>query len=439
MNLQNIINQCKSEWSAFLEILGSVKTMLLSSVQAKPKLRYQAKLSLEKAPFLTCVGLSVMGLLFLLVFILAITTKGGFFVGAAILLLLLMVALVTIVVGILFARPIDGMTAKVESSIEMGDVAVSERPETSNVRPSTTKQDTDMPQSGDTIRGKSFYGAQVGIGLGIAVCSIIVYNIVDKPGVVSGCILIGLICTAVSMIADNLVSIYTLVFVDKNQSIPAIRLKVLQWVARLVVGLPLLFPIYGAAKGAYEVVTSEHKGSQVTFNLVRYKLTCLDMNWFSRLGYRLAYHSLLDFEEDGSSKRTGAGVLADTGMRQEIPVVDTSDAIDINYVNHSSLSSGAICKITNYRVFVTGDGYVIASFDYVQSANTKSLARQFFGNDVVNLSEMAENSSKPNIVIFSKRDFCDGDSIPMLYARYEGTVKTAVGRLRCFREVQSIR
>ena len=300
MNLNDIPNRCKRELPAFLEMLSSFKAMLQASAQDKPRLRYQAKLAMEKMPFLSGVGLAAMGLLFLLALILAIATKGGFFIFVTILLFLIMAILVACMVGILFAKPIDGMTAKADSTMETGDAAISEQTTTTDVISSATKENNDLPQSGNPVRGIAFYGTQVGIGLGIAICSITVYCIVDKPGVLSGCILIGFICSAVSMIADNLVNIYTLAFFDKNQSIPATRMKVLQWFARSVVSLPLLFPIYGAAKGVYEVATSEHKGSQVSVNLVRYKLTCLDMNWFSRLGYRLAYHSLLDFKEGGA-------------------------------------------------------------------------------------------------------------------------------------------
>lgn len=303
MNLNDIPNRCKRELPAFLEMLSSFKAMLQASAQDKPRLRYQVKLAMEKMPFLSGVGLAAMGLLFLLALILTIATKGGFFIFVTI--LLIMAILVACMVDILFAKPVDGMMAKADSSMAtgdaaIGDAAISEQTETADVISSAAKENNDLPQTGNPVRGIAFYCAQVGIGLGIAVCSITVYCIVDKPGVLSGCILIGFICSAVSMIADNLVNIYTLAFFDKNQSIPATRMKVLQWFARSVVSLPLLFPIYGAAKGVYEVATSEHKGSQVSVNLVRYKLTCFDMNWFSRLGYRLAYHSLLDFKEGGA-------------------------------------------------------------------------------------------------------------------------------------------
>ena len=130
-----------------------------------------------------------------------------------------------------------------------------------------------------------------------------------------------------------------------------------------------------------------------------------------------------------------ASKIASMGSRETTPVADTSNAVDINYQDHSSLSPGTICKISNYRVLTTMSDGVIAMFDHAQDYKAKTAARAFVGDGLVTLAEMGENSSKPNIAIITNRNLCDDDAIPTIYARYEGVVDIALGRLRCFREV----
>ena len=138
----------------------------------------------------------------------------------------------------------------------------------------------------------------------------------------------------------------------------------------------------------------------------------------------------------GSSSSTFSLSSTSKSSRTEPLVVDTSNAVDINYQDHSSLSPGTICKISNYRVLTTMRDGVIAMFDYAQDYKTKNAVRAFVGDGLVNLAEMGENSSKPNIAILTERTLCDDDAIPTIFARYEGIADTALGRLRCFREVR---
>jgi hypothetical protein len=159
-------------------------------------------------------------------------------------------------------------------------------------------RDRDSVPAKKPTAGLDAYCRRAGGWLTAAVGVLIGYVVLDNPGLWTGILFLMLISIAIKMVATNVVNVYIVAFVDKEREIPVARVKILRKIACAVISLPLLFPAYGACKGGYEVLTSERQGSRYIVDMFRYKMTCSDMNWFSRLGYRLAYHSLLDFKED---------------------------------------------------------------------------------------------------------------------------------------------
>ena len=241
------------------------------------------------------------------------------------------------------------------------------------------------------------------------------------------------------------------IVLDIKTKVPVFGLGVVAFAVISLFLIPLLLVIFftkftdedKAKLSAAEVWTGDATSQKPTKNIGCFVRTLLFLFVVGLIAY-----AVFSFKDDfatisrsiASSTKGSLSHVSSFGFKtkHETPVADISNAKDINYESHSSLSPGTICKISNYRVFTTGSDRVIARFDYAEDFKVKSAARAFLGDGLVTLAEMGENSSKPNIVIITERKLCDDDAIPTLYARYEGAVDTAFGRLRCFQEVRPL-
>lgn len=292
--------RCLGELPAFMEMWSIIKKLPMAATPEKQVLQYQAKLKMSMAPVLSLACPITATALFLLSLLLAITTEAEAFVVTTILFFLANVMLIVCLASVYTA------TNPADTPSKNADVELSATP---TAEPSTytdSHVDTAISINGDSavadMPNKSLdtYFKSCGFWLGMAAILLSVFALFVNLGLWLGCIVFSCISWSIKMAANNVVDIYMVAFVDKDKPIPVARVKALRWIAKAVISLPLLFPIYGAAKGGYELLTSvEQRGSVITVNMFRYKMTCSRMNRFSLIGYRWVYHSFLEMNEGG--------------------------------------------------------------------------------------------------------------------------------------------
>ncbi len=345
------VDQCLNELPAFIEMWLLIKQLPTSTPETNPILRYRAKQQMEKAPTLTATSLAVPGALFLLLIVLAITTGVGLFAAVDVVIALVLTALLVLYHAVRTAKPV-GAPAGASATDQSNSIAPSvveptpcasedaaairaavsntDVQEAADVQPIGTagedagaakcpKEDDNTPAERPTAKLDT-YCKRLGAWVSIVVALAVYYSMNANPGMWMGWIFFVIISWMLRLIAHDAVNIYVLAFVDPRQTIPVGRVKVLKKIAYGVVCIPFLFTAYGAIKGGYEVFTAEKSGDQMVINMFRYKLTCANMNWLTRLGYRWAYHSLLDFKEtteptagfslNSASKRASTGLYS---------------------------------------------------------------------------------------------------------------------------------
>lgn len=310
-------SRCLDELPAFVEMWSIIKKLPMASTPEKQRLRYQAKLKMSVAPTLSLVCPITAAALFLLSLLLTITTGANVFTATTILLLLANVMLLVCLASVYTATnpagtpeqcaapAVEHTTYTAEGDASVHVMASSIKPCESSCEmptdshadaPASTNEDlaaADMP-----TKSLDSYFKCCGFWLGMAAMLLSTFALFVNLGLWLGLIVFSGISWSITMAANNIVNLYMVAFVDKDKPIPVARVKVLRWIAKAIISLPLLFPVYGAAKGGYELLTSaERRGSVVIVNMFKYKMTCTRMNWFSLLGYRWVYHSFLDMDE----------------------------------------------------------------------------------------------------------------------------------------------